>query len=150
MLASFQPGIVLSSEEPTARETAEAIAGRLSVQTEIVKGLHEHQRQDIPFMTRPEFEAAIASLFDRPMELVLGEETARQAQRRFTRAIERIIGDQGEGDIVVVTHGTIIALFVSGVAGVEPFALWKQLGLPSFVVLSLPGLRLLESVKNVV
>ncbi len=150
MLAPYQPNVVLCSEQPKARETAEAIAGRLSTQTAIVEGLHEHRRDSVPFMEGPEYEKAVASLFARPTELVMGDETAQQAQRRFAGAIETIISDRTEGDIVVVSHGTVIALYVAGVANVEPLRFWHSLGLPSYVVLSMPGMKLLETVEKVV
>jgi hypothetical protein len=40
-------------------------------------------------------------------------------------------------------------LFVALSAGVEPFPLWSRLGLPSFVVLSLPEMELVSIVEGV-
>jgi hypothetical protein len=37
------------------------------------------------------------------------------------------------------THGTMISLLVANKCGVDGFGLWKQLGLPSFVVVDLPA-----------
>lgn len=50
------------------------------------------------------------------------------------------------GNIIIVAHGTVITLFVSRRAGLEPFPFWKRLALPSFVVLSLPD----QAVESVV
>jgi broad specificity phosphatase PhoE len=52
------------------------------------------------------------------------------------------VAGRPEGDLVVVSHGTVVALFVAAATGVEPYAFWNRLGLPSFVVLSLPGLEI--------
>src|ERR1041385_405894 len=49
-LRSHEPAIVISSEEPKARETAELVASRLSVPTHIAKNLHEHDRSNVPHM----------------------------------------------------------------------------------------------------
>ena len=51
--------------------------------------------------------------------------------------------------VVTVTHGTVISLFVAERAGVDPYNLWRQLDLPSYVVLSVPELKLIEVVGSV-
>ncbi len=43
----------------------------------------------------------------------------------------------------------MISLFVARHAAVEPFPLWRRLGLPSFVVLAVPALALLEVIERV-
>jgi broad specificity phosphatase PhoE len=50
----------------------------------------------------------------------------------------------------VVTHGTVISLFVSRRAGLDGFPLWQNLDLPALVVLRLPGFRCVNLVKSVV
>lgn len=49
----------------------------------------------------------------------------------------------------MVAHGTVIALAVARAAGVAPFPLWRRLGLPSVVLLSRPGLALVEVVESI-
>jgi broad specificity phosphatase PhoE len=112
-------------------------------------GLHEHDRSLVGWLARGEFEAAIARLFERPGGLVLGSETADQAHARFVGAVAGVIERYPEETVAVVAHGTVIALFVARAAGLEPFGLWKRLGLPSFVVLSRPTLELLAIVEEV-
>jgi broad specificity phosphatase PhoE len=51
--------------------------------------------------------------------------------------------------VAIVSHGTVITLYVARAAGVEPFAFWQGLGLPAFVVLSWPRLGLLNVVESV-
>jgi hypothetical protein len=70
------------------------------------------------------------------------------AHRRFASALNAILEDN-KGTVLVVSHGTVISLFVSRATGIDGFSLWRRLGLPSFVVLSLPGLRLKEVVEQV-
>ena len=48
-----------------------------------------------------------------------------------------------------MTHGTVMTLYVATVAGVRPIPLWRRLGLPSFVVLSLPNLHVRSIVEDV-
>jgi broad specificity phosphatase PhoE len=78
----------------------------------------------------------------------LGKETAVQANERFSKAIASLVNKHPHKNLVTVAHGTAITLFVTQVAGLEPFPLWKRLGLPSFVVLFLPKMELLTIVEN--
>jgi hypothetical protein len=49
----------------------------------------------------------------------------------------------------MVSHGTVISLFVAECARIDPYDLWRKLELPSYVVLSLPELQLLDVVGSV-
>jgi hypothetical protein len=51
--------------------------------------------------------------------------------------------------VVVVAHGTVISLYVAGRTGAPPFGLWKRLGLPSFVVVTVPDGRVVSVVEVV-
>jgi broad specificity phosphatase PhoE len=52
-------------------------------------------------------------------------------------------------NIVVVSHGTVITLFVEKFNGIDPFSFWKKLDLPSFVVLSLPQHKLVTTIETI-
>jgi hypothetical protein len=54
----------------------------------------------------------------------------------------------GVGDIVVVTHGTVLTLAVAERCMLDPFHFWQRLGLPSAVSLTVPDMTL-EQVTNV-
>ena len=115
----------------------------------VAPGLHEHDRRGVPYLDGATFEASVERFFARPDDLVFGNETAAQAGERFAAAVERALAQHPSGDVGVVAHGTVVSLFVARHAGVDPFALWRRLGLPSFVVFSLPDLRLLTTVENI-
>jgi broad specificity phosphatase PhoE len=132
---------VFTSAEPKATETARALAECWGVPVEEVPGLHEHERPQAQLLSREAFEQKIRDLFARPGELVFGAETAEQARRRFTMAVMRLVARAAD-DVVVVTHGTVMALFVAEVAGVEPFEFWKRQQMPFAVTLALPDLKL--------
>ena len=149
-LRAYQPRVIVSSVEPKAVETAEIVAERLGKTFETAAGLHEHIRGNpTEFLDRADFEDAVAGIFDRPDELVMGQETGAQARDRFAKAAESVVESHQDGNVVIVAHGTVISLFVAEHTGVRPFELWKRLGLPSFVVLSLPELDLLTEVESV-
>ena len=148
-LKEFDPGVIWSSKEPKAIETAEIVAKEFSVPVEITEGLEEHHRDNVPFWEKiEEFEGAVERFFGNPDRLVLGTETANQARDRFATAINRVI-DAGQADIVVVTHGSVMTLYVASVAGVQMMNFWRRLGLPSYVVLTLPDMQIQSFVGDV-
>jgi broad specificity phosphatase PhoE len=148
-LRGFSPDVVWSSREPKAVETAEIVAAAFGVPVRTADGLEEHHRRGVPyFLTNDEFESAVEQLFCSPDQLVLGTETAEQALSRFTAAIDDVI-EAARRDTVVVTHGTVMTLYAASVAGVRPTCFWRRLGMPSFVVLALPDMRIQSIVESV-
>lgn len=141
-LVAFAPAVVHASPEPKAIETARVVAGRLDVPVETVTGLGEHARDGEPITTPDDFRMRARRLFAEPDRVVFGAESATAARVRFTHALLGVAAGRPEGDLVVVSHGTVITLFVAAATGVEPYAFWARLGLPSFVVLSLPELAI--------
>ena len=49
----------------------------------------------------------------------------------------------------MVTHGTVMTLYVASIADVDPMCFWRRLGLPSYVVLGLPGNHIFQTVETV-
>lgn len=148
-IAAYALDVIVSSVEPKAIETAGIIAKHFDKQYEIGTGLHEHDRRNIQFMSQERLEAKVTEFFAKPGELVFGNETGDEAYARFANAITRLIEKYPQKNIAVVAHGTVISLFIARVVNVEPLVLWKRLGLPSFVVFSLPTLALEKVVENV-
>ena len=146
---SHAPAVVVSSTEPKAAETGELVASALGVPFETAPGLHEHDRSNVPHMPSREFISAMELFFRRPGELVLGRETADEAEGRFRGAVMRVLDAHPTGNVAVVSHGTVIALLVAKAAGQSPFRLWRELGLPSFVVLRVPELAVEQTVASV-
>lgn len=150
-LADLAPDVVVTSLEPKAIETGEIVARKLGLPVSTHANLHEHDRSNIlTFYEKTRFEKLVERFFANPQQLVFGRESADEVHRRFEDALHSLIkGYVTSNCLAVVAHGTVITLFVSRALGLEPFAFWKRLGLPSFVVLSLPGLELLSVVESV-
>jgi broad specificity phosphatase PhoE len=143
------PAIVVSSEEDKAAETARILAEKLAVPVETAPGLHEHDRSDVPHMDSREFISYVALFFKQPAKLVLGLETARRALERFSAALDAVLKSHTEGNIAVVTHGTVLSLFVASKTAEDGFLLWRRMGLPSMVILDLPQWQVIERVERV-
>ena len=142
-----QPHMIISSLEPKAQETAEILARQLGLDHRSVSGLHEHDRRNSPYYSTDEFQELIREFFERPTELVFGKETAGQSLARFSTAVNHVLKTFTERTIAIVTHGTVIALFVAQLTGQDGYSLWRELGLPSFVTLDLQSRKLLETVN---
>ncbi len=136
-LGQFQPELVISSDEPKAKQTAKIVAGKYQLEVCVVDGLHEHDRSNAPYVSQQSFRDSIREFFQKPDELVFGKETANQAYTRFYQAVHSILSEHRNQTVIVVTHGTVISLFVSRLTGNDGFELWEMLGLPSFIAIDL-------------
>jgi broad specificity phosphatase PhoE len=129
---------VYTSTERKAVETAQLLGTAWQLPVTPVLGLHEHERAGEPLVQASEFERRVRELFGRPRDLVYGTETGEQAKRRFKRAVATLLATDSD-DVIVVSHGTVMTLFVSEAAGVEPFAFWQSLEMPCAVTLTPPA-----------
>ena len=148
-LEHFSPDVIISSTEPKAIETARIIADQLYKPFNIFEGLHEHDRTGVGLLDREQFEIKVKDFFENPDKLVFGRETANQSLARFSKALTSAELEHPNKNIAVVTHGTVITLFVNQFNTIETFSFWRRLGLPSFVVLSLPQHKLVKTVEGV-
>jgi broad specificity phosphatase PhoE len=142
-VATYGPTRMLASAEPKATETATAIAARLGLPVLTDPDLGEHDRLGVPYLGPDAWDRALARLFAEPDQLVLGRETADAARDRFARAVERAVRLHPSDNLAVVTHGTVLALFVAQHNGLDAMAFWRRLALPALVVLALPGFALI-------
>ena len=148
-VAAYAPDVVISSREPKARETAELLAGQLGQTFLLADNLHEHERDGLPFLSASEFQENVRLFFEKPGELVMGSETADQAHQRFEQAVLKALDSHPKESLALVAHGTVISLFVSRRVGLEAFSLWRRLGLPAMIILSLPGFELVNIMESV-
>lgn len=136
-LAHYQPEILISSIEPKALQTAEIIRNSLGLNLITVENLHEHDRRKTSYLSKHDFEASVQKFFNKPEKLVFGSETANQAHKRFRDAVFSVQKRFPNQTILIVSHGTVISLFVSRLLGIAEFLFWQELGLPAFVVLDI-------------
>lgn len=141
-------GVLVSSEESKAIETAELVSKRLRIESRTASGLEEHRR---PFIADPvEFERLMEHFFAEPTERVLGEESADEALERFSNAVDAVLASEPERAVGIVSHGTVISLYAAPMFGVGAGALWQRMQMPSFVVIdteSQRGVRIIDEVE---
>ncbi len=144
LLDEWQPAIIITSEEPKALATGEILGKALNVPVRPHPGLFEHRRPafETPF-SEEEFVLKVEQLFDKPDELVFGEETGNEALERFESGIREVL-EQTEGNVAVVSHGTVMALFVAKYNPVDVKAFWRSLAMPDLVILDAFDAKLLR------
>ncbi len=148
-LRAFVPLRLVTSTEPKASSTGRVIAAELSLRVTAVDGVQEFDRPASPWQSKAERERENAAIFDDPTRPVLGAESGRDALDRFSAAIRAELDRTAKQNLVVVTHGTVIALFVAAHNPVNAFELWRDLECASFVVLDGRSFSLREVVRSV-
>ena len=130
---------IVSSEEPKAAGTAAAVAGVLDLPWSTAPGLHEHVRRVMPWSGQEAWHALLQRFFERPDELVFGEETGSEALERFSGAVAAVSNtlDPDSGTLCIVSHGTVMSLFAARQLEVPPYSIWAGLRLPDYVELEL-------------
>ncbi len=137
-LEPFGLARLITSTEPKAIQTGEILAQRLAIPCGVAEGLHEHLRECLPWMDRDQFLESAVTFFARPASLVWGQETALQADERFGRAVASTLAAYPRQNLAIVTHGTVMALYLAPLLGVDAFKFWQGLSLPDFVALARP------------
>src|SRR5215510_1862923 len=146
-LIEYQPEVISSSLEIKAQETAHILADHFGLEYEVFEGLHEHDRSKSPFYSKDQFQILVQEFFDKPDILVFGSETAHQVLSRFQVAVDSVLSSYQEKSILIVSHGTVISLFVSHLTRCDGYFLWKELGLPSFVLIDIESQSLIKTVN---
>lgn len=147
-LRAFAPLRLVASPEPKASRTGQLVAAELGLQVSTVEGLREFDRPVLPLMSKAEHERENSAIFADLNRRVLGAESGRNALDRFSAAVDAELAQTGAQSLVVITHGTVISLFVGAHNQVDAFELWRKLACPSFVVLEVPSLSLGEVVAD--
>ncbi|MEX1157496.1 MAG: histidine phosphatase family protein [Thermomicrobiales bacterium] len=147
-LAAYDPVSVVTSVEPKAAETGQIIAAQIGLTAATAPGLHEHERGVVSFDGDNVFHQEIVRFFSEPAAVVYGTETADAAHARFEVAVRAVCDAQPPGTLVVIAHGTVITLLVARANGLDPFPFWKNLGLPSSVVVERSGFRLVDTISS--
>jgi broad specificity phosphatase PhoE len=149
LVSGHEPRVIVTSDEPKAIQTGSILAEALAIDSRIADGLHEHDRTNVAMMPSREFISTMALFFKQRGRLVLGRETAQQALDRFGAGVSRVLEQQPQGNVAIVTHGTVLALFAEAHGAGDGFGLWRKMGLPSLAVFSAPDLKLTEIIERV-
>lgn len=107
------------SAERKALDAAELIAARLNLSPIVIDELGENDRSATGYLARDAFEATADQFFAQPGRSVRGWERAVDAQARIVSAVERALASvRSDGDVAVVSHGALGALYLCHLKGV--------------------------------
>ena len=133
-LASHNLTAVFTSHEPKALQTGQIIGEVLGIRVQTAVNLHEHDRSNVREMGGEEFKRNVARLFTDPDALFFGTESGRQAQCRFTQAVQAVLQNNPNEKVAIVAHGTVITLFLAAYNDIEPISFWQALKMPDWCV----------------
>ncbi|NLS18360.1 histidine phosphatase family protein [Rhizobium sp. P40RR-XXII] len=115
-------GLIVSSGERKAIETAEALATASGAPIEIIEAMHENDRSATGFLAPPEFEKAADWFFAHPHESFKGWERAIDAQARIVSHVDAVLARHDpQVPIAFVGHGGVGTLLKCHLEG-KPIA----------------------------
>ncbi len=115
-------GLIVSSGERKAIETAEALATASGAPIDISEAMHENDRSATGFLAPPEFEKAADWFFANPYESFKGWERAVDAQARIVFNLEAVLARHDPNvPIAFVGHGGVGTLLKCHLQG-KPIA----------------------------
>ncbi|HEX8048121.1 histidine phosphatase family protein [Rhizobium sp.] len=115
-------GLIVSSAERKAIETAEALATASGTAIEIIEATHENDRSATGFLAPPEFEKAADWFFAHPHESFKGWERAIDAQTRIVSQVNTVLARHDPLiPIAFVGHGGVGTLLKCHLEG-KPIA----------------------------
>jgi broad specificity phosphatase PhoE len=141
-LRPYEPFDLVSSPEPKARSTAELIAAQSGTHNRVVDNLREIDRRILPIWEPADHREMNRPIFSEPDRAILGSESANAALIRYQSAIQAEIDRCESAHLVVVSHGTVMALLVARHNEVDAFRFWADLQCGNAVILTVPSFRL--------
>lgn len=135
---------IVSSSETKAVKTAEAIASMNQLPAvETLDALRELHKG--AFVSN--HDEAMSMLFRFPDKPVGdGWETAESALRRFDRTVTELLQAARGRDLIVVSHGTVLSLYLAQLQGqsrVNP-ADWAAIGMPDFCAVDTETMHVIQ------
>ncbi len=149
-LTDYDPHIFVTSEETKAYETGRITAELMGTPVVTTPNLHEHRRTNTPYYPRYEdFLAAVTEFFHYPNQLIFGDESADACYQRYAEAVDKVVEQYQNNTVALVSHGTVMSLFIGRKNNLDPLPLWQNFKMPAYVVLSLPTFEIVEIVNEV-
>ncbi|MDQ7026424.1 MAG: histidine phosphatase family protein [Anaerolineae bacterium] len=130
---------IITSEEAKAYLTGQLIADVLEIDCETAPNLHETRRETVPYFENiADFRAAVQAAMLQPDKMLFGEEAFTGALNRFSQQIDSLLEQYPDDRLAIVTHGTVMSLYLAHLSGQNVVTLWNSLDMPAYAVLSLP------------
>jgi 2,3-bisphosphoglycerate-dependent phosphoglycerate mutase len=135
-LADFMEGYpidaIFTSPYTRARQTVEPLTERLGLALSTEPDLRERDLGDGPF---EDFLQAVAAVWQDPTFVHPGGESNLAAQQRGVAVVERLKNVYPGDQIVLATHGNLMALILQYYQPSVDFEFWRALSMPDIYAL---------------
>jgi 2,3-bisphosphoglycerate-dependent phosphoglycerate mutase len=138
ILREFPIDAIYSSPFRRARETIAPLAGQLSLSIHSEPDLRERKLGNETFEN---FFTAVEITWQNPSFAHPGGESNVSAQQRGITVVERLLEKHHTGNIVLSTHGNLMALILQAFDPSVDFLFWKSMTMPDVYKLDIdqPG-----------
>lgn len=136
VLASRPLTAIHASTERRARQTVEPLALRQSLPIHPEEGLRERRLIDAEI---DDFLGAVKRTWDDPAFAFPDGESNATAQRRGLEVVRRIVAQHPDGEVVLGTHGNLLALVLQQFDPAVGFDFWESLTMPDIIRLMVHG-----------
>lgn len=118
---------IYSSPSRRALETIEPLAHGLRLQPVILMDLRE---RELAAPTAAQFEAAVAATWREPDRPFADGESNRAGQARGVAVVRHVVEQHRDQQVMLSTHGSLLALIVHGFDGRFGYDFWRTLTFP--------------------
>ncbi|MGB5817393.1 MAG: histidine phosphatase family protein [Thermoanaerobaculia bacterium] len=139
VLASRPLTAIHASSERRARQTVEPLAVEKGLPVQPEDGLRERRLMDVE---TADFRAAVKRTWDEPDFAYPGGESNATARRRGLEVVRRIVEQHPDGEVVVGTHGNLLALVLQHFDPSVGFDFWESLTMPDIIRFEVEGDKL--------
>lgn len=136
VLATRPLTAIHASTERRARQTVEPLAERAGLPIHPEEGLRERRLMDAE---TDDFRAAVKRTWDEPGFAFPGGESNAAAQARGLEVFRRIVAEYPDGEMVLGTHGNLLALVLQQFDPAVGFDFWESLTMPDIIRLEVEG-----------
>jgi 2,3-bisphosphoglycerate-dependent phosphoglycerate mutase len=126
LLSRYSIAAIYSSPSRRAVQTVTPLADQLSLTPRLVRDLRERA---LPTFPVSDFQDMICATWEFPDRDFHGESN-RDAQRRAAAVVTDIVAHHPGAEVVVSTHGNLLALILNALDSRYNFDFWQQLTFP--------------------
>lgn len=131
--AATEKNAIVASHEPKALATARELARVWGRGYSQASDLEEHHRGALPIVDDFTWRATVGRVFSSPDAAVLGSETGTEALQRFSSGVDAVMKgakSSGAGLATLVSHATVITLYLAASNNLDSSEFWGSLRMP--------------------
>jgi 2,3-bisphosphoglycerate-dependent phosphoglycerate mutase len=132
-LSQQRIGAIYSSPSRRALDTVAPLAARFGLVPQLVADLRE---RELPSVRVDDFDAVVRETWAHPDRAPHGGEANAAAQSRGLTVLRRVLAAGVAGDVVLGTHGTLLALILNSFDAAFDYEWWRRMSFPDIYCLA--------------